>query len=301
MLKIYLRNMPKKLNSQGQILIVVLLIMVVALAIGLSVATRSLTNLRVSTQSEFSQRAFSAAEAGIEKALGSGNANFADNFTVDVGGSSVAVDVTSQSLAYVESVLASGGVQEIKVDTQAPQNRTATSIVLYWGNNATGSDERTNVPSIEYTLVDVDGSGNVIIPPNVGSVRGKAAMNPPGSTRANGFLTGTAPASGFTSPGGKSFQAKTEIFLNANTKIVRIRAIYNTATIYVESGTSSINVSPAVIPQQVDITVSKAKVPIGEEGGQSNLTRAVQVVKSKPALPAIFDYVLFGANGIIKQ
>lgn len=299
MLKTYLLNMPKRNKSQGQILIVILLIMVVALAIGLSVATRSLTNLRVSTQSEFSQRAFSAAEAGIEKALGSGNANFADNFTVDVGGSSVAVDVTSQSLNYVESVLSSGGVQEIKVDTA--DGRTANSIVLYWGNNATDSDEKTNQPSIEYTLIDVDGSNNVTIPANAGQVKGKAAYNPQGSGRSNGFLVGDLPASGFSSPGGKSFQAKTEIFLNPNTKLVRIRAIYNSATIYVESGTTSINASPAIIPQQVDVTVSKAQVPIGEEGGQSNLTRAVQVVKSKPALPAIFDYVLFGANGIVKQ
>lgn len=291
-------KMPRRANSQGQILIVILLIMVVALAIGLSVATRSLTNLRVSTQSEFSQRAFSAAEAGIEKALGSGNASFAESFNVDVGGSSVAVDVTSQSLSYVETVLSSGGVQEIKVDTA--QGRTANSIVLYWGNSASGSDEVTSPPSIEFTLVDVDVSGNVTIPPNAGSVIGKAALNPPGSAKANGFAA-AAPAAGFTSPGGKSFQARTEIFLNPNTKLVRVRAIYNTATVYVESGTTSINASPAIIPQQVDVTVSEARVPIGEQGGQSNLTRAVQVVKSKPALPAIFDYVLFGANGIIKQ
>ncbi len=299
MLKVYLYNMPKRSRDQGQILIVILLIMVVALAIGLSVATRSLSNLRISTQSEFSQRAFSAAEAGIEKALGSGNSNFAEGFTVDVGGSSVAVNVSSESLAYVESVLASGGVQEIKVDTA--NGRTANSIVLYWGNNATGSDEKTNPPSVEYTLVDVDGSNNVTIPANVGLVKGKLALNPQGAGRSNGFAVAGLPVSGFTSPGGKSFQAKTEIFLNPNTKIVRIRAIYNTATIYVESGATSINASPAIIPQQVDVTVSEAQVPIGEEGGQSNLTRAVQVVKSKPALPAIFDYVLFGANGIVKQ
>lgn len=281
--------MPKRNDSQGQILIVILLIMVVALAIGLSVATRSLTNLRVSTQSEFSQRAFSAAEAGIEKALGSGNANFADTFTVDVGGSTVDVNVTSQSLKYVETILSSGGVQEIKVDTAA--GRTGDTLYVYFGNAAAGSDEITNHPSIEYTMVDVDAAGNVTVPAN-----GKGALNTPSSNHGgNGFAVSSAPPVGFTSPSGKTFQARASITLNANTKIVRIRAVYNTTTLYVEPGPST------TIPDQVDVTVSKAQVPIGEEAGQSNLTRAVQVSKSKPALPAIFDYVLFGATGIVKQ
>lgn len=58
----------EKLQS-GQALLVVVLIMVIALTVGLSVAVRSVTNLRTSTESESSERAFSAAEAGIEQSL----------------------------------------------------------------------------------------------------------------------------------------------------------------------------------------------------------------------------------------
>lgn len=43
--------------------------MVVVLTVGLSVASRSIVNLRVATEEQQSQRAFSAAEAGIELAL----------------------------------------------------------------------------------------------------------------------------------------------------------------------------------------------------------------------------------------
>ncbi len=53
----------------GQTLLIIVLIMVVVLTIGLSVASRSITNLRTSTEEENSQRAFSAAEAGVERAL----------------------------------------------------------------------------------------------------------------------------------------------------------------------------------------------------------------------------------------
>src|SRR3989338_3404772 len=56
-------------KRRGQILILVLLIVVVALAVGLSVASRNITNLRTSTQTEQSQRAFSAAEGGVEDVL----------------------------------------------------------------------------------------------------------------------------------------------------------------------------------------------------------------------------------------
>ncbi|CAN5157583.1 hypothetical protein BH11PAT1_BH11PAT1_3120 [soil metagenome] len=55
--------------QKGQVLLIVVLVMVVALTIGLSVATRSITNLRTTTEEDNSQRAFSAAEAGIEQAL----------------------------------------------------------------------------------------------------------------------------------------------------------------------------------------------------------------------------------------
>ena len=55
------------MKESGQIIIVLLLMMLVGLSIGLVVTQRSVTDVSVSTQSEQSQRAFSAAEAGIEK------------------------------------------------------------------------------------------------------------------------------------------------------------------------------------------------------------------------------------------
>ncbi|MBI4092148.1 MAG: hypothetical protein HY427_03030 [Candidatus Levybacteria bacterium] len=64
--------MKKQEAQRGQMLLVVVLTMIVALTVGLSVVSRTITNLRISKQSEESQRAFQAAEAGIEKTLESG-------------------------------------------------------------------------------------------------------------------------------------------------------------------------------------------------------------------------------------
>lgn len=55
--------------EKGQTLLIIVLIMVVGLTVGLAVASRSIINVRTSTEEENSQRAFSAAEAGIEQAL----------------------------------------------------------------------------------------------------------------------------------------------------------------------------------------------------------------------------------------
>jgi len=55
--------------ERGQIILILILVMTVALAIGLSVVQKSLVDISTASKVEQSSRAFSAAEAGIEKAL----------------------------------------------------------------------------------------------------------------------------------------------------------------------------------------------------------------------------------------
>lgn len=62
-------------KQSGQALLIVVLVMVIALTVGLSLASRSITNLRNSTDEANSQAAFSAAEAGVEQAVKLGNTN----------------------------------------------------------------------------------------------------------------------------------------------------------------------------------------------------------------------------------
>ena len=59
-------------KQKGQVLLIVVLVMIVALTVGLSLISRSITNLRTSTEEAESQKALAAAEAGIEQALESG-------------------------------------------------------------------------------------------------------------------------------------------------------------------------------------------------------------------------------------
>ena len=59
-------------NQNGQVVIILLMVVLVALAVALSVIGRSLNDVSSSTKIEDSSRAFSAAQAGIEKALQQG-------------------------------------------------------------------------------------------------------------------------------------------------------------------------------------------------------------------------------------
>src|SRR5204863_1532604 len=56
-------------KMRGQVLLILLLVMTVGLAIGLSIIQRSLSDVSTASKIEQSSRAFSAAEAGIERAL----------------------------------------------------------------------------------------------------------------------------------------------------------------------------------------------------------------------------------------
>jgi len=58
-----------RVSESGQALLIVVLVMVIALTVGLSLASRSITNLRNSTDEANSQSAFAAAEAGVEQAV----------------------------------------------------------------------------------------------------------------------------------------------------------------------------------------------------------------------------------------
>jgi type II secretory pathway pseudopilin PulG len=83
-----------KRTQSGQILLITLLVLSVLTTVALALVSRSSTDVNISTQVEESQRAFSAAEAGIEEAL---RRNLAP------GGGSVTINLPSGDKADVFS------------------------------------------------------------------------------------------------------------------------------------------------------------------------------------------------------
>jgi hypothetical protein len=61
--------MKKEASKSGQVVLITLLVLVIATTVGLSLISRTTTDIRITSQVEQSSRAFSAAEAGVEEAL----------------------------------------------------------------------------------------------------------------------------------------------------------------------------------------------------------------------------------------
>ncbi len=146
-------------DEEGQAVLILILVMTVALAIGLSVIQRSLSDVSTSTKVEQSSRAYSAAEAGIEKAIQT------DNSVpyVDLGNKSAIHDVqkntvpdvaTHQALEYPP--LAKEELAQVWLaDPQTlAKSYDQSSIDVYWGLPNLTSDK----PALEVTVISFNGT-----------------------------------------------------------------------------------------------------------------------------------------------
>lgn len=141
-------------KEKGQIIIILLLLMLVTLSIGLALTQKSVTDVTTSSQTEQSQRAFSAAEAGIEKAL---TGTVTSGTVIPLDNNASAKVNTSAELPLVNS----GAAIEyppIGRETTAqfwltdPRNSAKSygsdSFVLYFGNEST-----TDKPAVEVKVL----------------------------------------------------------------------------------------------------------------------------------------------------
>jgi hypothetical protein len=281
------KNLPKFHHSQsGQALIILLLIMVVGLTVGLSIATRTITDLRISTQSEESQKAFSAAEAGIEDALRRDLPGMGIT-----GPTTIATDMQVGDAKYTSTVTPQGGgsepfiteqpvaqddVVQLCVDVSNPNicpnvGPVPTSVEVYWVKQG-----ETDDASLEITEVYESG-GTLQISKN--------SYNADYS-RSNGFSNSTKGT--FPPVGDTTFLNKATISLNSGARILRIRPFYNNATVAV------------VATQPVGSILPLQSYKISSAGTTGQITRKIEVTRSLNALPPIFDYVLYSGTDIKK-
>ncbi len=268
--------MRKKFTNQsGQTIVIILLVMVVILTIGLSITARSITDLRLSSTTEQSSRAFSAAEAGIEEALQKGLTGLpsATNVSLGTGGASYSYNVSPLGgTGYVpDKPIQQDTVIQLNLSMTGVSN-PATAFNLYWVDKA-NSAEVDNSASMEITFV----SGTTTY------TLEKYAYNVDAG-RSNGF---DSPSSFDQSYGGKTYRAKVSLTIPANAQVVRIRPLYNNASLAIEAQPSGKN-----LPTQ-----SFKVTAVGTAGGA---TRKIEVTQSVSALPAVFDFVLFSGQDITK-
>lgn len=300
-----LKNKVKK----GQAVIIVLLVLVVVLTIGLSVATNTVRDIKLSQQTELSNRAFNAAEAGIEAAL-SGDVT-SGNVTVGSGTtqSTYNVSVTTQGGVAGEAFIFNKPVT--KDDTQQiwfikhnddgtlnesdATNFKKNKLSIYWGNNGTASNADTT-PAVEVTFIyKVKATGEFKM--------AKGFFDPNSNrTSTNNFQL--ADSGDFLTP--TVFEFKKDLDLSqapfnvsgiegASPTVIpyalRLRLMYNDKS-------HILGVKPATNDSSFPV---QGRL-ITSTGQADNLTRRVDVFDSFPALPPIFDYVIFnGSNNSLQK
>ncbi|RLI43948.1 hypothetical protein DRO61_12725 [Candidatus Bathyarchaeota archaeon] len=279
--------------------------MAVVLTVVLSVLSRTITDITVTTKEEEALRAFAAAEAGIERALivGSNTGEFGDSasFTATISN----FGQLQSEYVYPEKLLSGETVIIWFVDHDEDDGMltcntgecfTGSSIKICWGESGTASDSNFT-PAIETSIFYAN------TPADYSTIRIARDTRDPNATRrsSNSFQedeTGIAcvidgkefafqkflnfgtdlgiPAGSYDTPNGLQF--------------AKIRILYNTDIAH----TIGVDVSDT----GNDLPSQGVRIESAGSSGEAN--RRIEVFQTFGELPPIFDAVLFSPGGIIK-
>lgn len=282
--------MNKHLQS-GQVLLIVVLLLATTLTIVMTVVFTSRTETQVSKLQQDADRSLAAAEAGIEAAIRSQQAQTTRSFTdlglvnlqgIDLAGSTVEVR-NDQTGEFVSPVISRDQQYTLYLATYNSVTGTFGpssvngSFYLYYG---TGTDTATcaNI-ALEITVIGINSSGDI------SSSKYVADVGMPKILGIEGVQIGENAPSGKIIDGVHficqvAFTGQNELTpLQAKLLFVRV----------IGSGASTrIGVEDTDLPAQGRYIYSEAKTKTG-------LTKKIQLFESYPQLPAEFFVTSFGA------
>lgn len=263
-----MHTLPSKRGESGQVLLLVVLASVIALTVGLAAISRSITSTRISTEETNSQKALSAAEAGVEEQINKALAGAADGEALtgiisdNAGFESTAVPIggTSFEINDGEIVSQDEGADIWLSDYPDFQNPTSSSITVYWQ----GTGDCSTEAAIEVAWIYGDSDN-----PSMG----RAAADNCRGDRGNNF----SDPDGGTTINGTSYNRSLSFNVN-NGYIARVIPLYADANVAVRSTTA--------LPDQ--------GFRIESTGSSGDTVRKLKVYQGFPKLPIeFFPYNLF--------
>lgn len=301
-------SMSKQIK--GQAVLMVVLAVAVLLTAGLSVASRSVSDIAITTKDEESLRAFSAAEAGIEEVLNNPIAgitpgtpvsqqvgsNTSTNFSVTVG------NFPQPGGDYIYPIdLSSGDTATIWFASHDQNNNlvcggsnpcfTSNTLTLCWGLIRTSAPGSAISVSVYY---DNTGSGDMR--------KVSLALDPNSTRRAQNNFSGnsivTNTSQGACQIGGNRFAYRTNMnlvslgitpaIINAGRlRYMSVRVLYNTVTDQV-----ALTGLPNSFPSQGRVLQST--------GTSGEAQRRVQAQALYPDIPSVFHAAIFSPPGVVK-
>lgn len=303
------------MKQSGQMLMALILIMSVALAIGLSIIQKSLVDISTATKVEESSRAFSAAEAGIEKALRgepSGTVSFAESqSTADFSPSDLLpvvpgpADCTSgcgpqdgleypplakEEIAHFWLADPYNNIPKGQpLEDQPVEYYKQTSLEVYWGDKNLSTDKAAiEIKVIYYDLPTSSYKVNPYFYDPAGGLRASSTNFIDASTdcvNVSSIPTTEGPS--------RPFYCKVIISsLPSKLMLVRLRLLYNSNSQPVAVRATGTCGKDCSIPPQAKIFVST-----GTSGEAQRIIKLFQIEK---VVPPFFDFAIFSAGEINK-
>jgi Tfp pilus assembly protein PilX len=306
----YMNYLPKDEErfSGGQALLLVLLSMAVVLTIVLSILSRSVTDVAISSREEEALRAFSAAEAGIEQAivigtsLGEteiGNATFATNVSSFAEGATEFASPIGLLAGEVNTVwfMAHDENGELVCSAERPCFADG-SIKVCWGKEETAAATSTT-PALEISVFYADPAGST----NYKIAR--AAVDPNSDRRSgtnpNSF---SAPGVGTCTISGENYAFNATLDLAAldippasyssegGLQFARLRMFYNTDMTHPVGVSVALPGNGSLLPAQ--------GLAIESSGKSGEANRKISVFQGFGEIPEIFNGAIFSLGGITK-
>lgn len=268
--------------QSGQVAVVVLLIMAVLLVLGLSLASQTTQEALISSQEEDTTRVFNAAETAVEEALS--KLSKGQSITADVP---AAVDSTylppntSATYTLTEDTTLSALITQGMSSTIVLPAAITTSFNIDWS-----------------TTTDCDSTGSLIV--SLYYTSGGVTKVKHAAIKPNGCYTDAMKAVGFTASTSiaGTYKFRYSAALNAAPwslvagdvpQLLRIKAVYED----VEFAIGGIT-----LPSQKDTIRAEANDTQAGDGSQEQ--RAIEVTRTKPAPPVLFDYSLYSGGNLSK-
>lgn len=260
------KDLKRSAHQRGQVGIIILLIVVVMSTIGISVVSRSSTDVSLSRSAEDANRAFDAAESGAEQALSDTSALDPTNPETVTGTitsiPNLEVGYSVDKLNVLDATVEEGFSATLDV-SGAPDGG---SLAISWATQ---------------TSCTGDPPASLVI-----TVYSSAGVSPSYRKIYAGACTHT-PTDNFTiaGPGTGGHFRSVVVSLLSTDALVRIRPVYNQTALRVASAGWNLPV------QQFKVT-STAQSTLNKE------TKALQVDRTLPHPPSLMDFTLYAGGNI---
>ncbi len=270
----------KRKNNSGQAVLIVLLSLSVVLVVVLFILSRSITDISLSTKEEDSSRAFSAAEAGVERALVIGNSS--GSLELATFDANVASFAEGSSVVTYPISLKSGENAVYWFNRVGETNYTGDKAKFCWGDKNTVID--AEAPAIEVSVYYLQAGIYKIA---------RYALDPNSSRIASNKFT--LASSGTCTVDGEQFQFYSTIDLPppGTLQYATTKILYNTNVAH----KIAIDVS---VSTNASKTLPSQGAKVESAGSYGDANRSIEVYQLHPETPPIFANAIYSSSGIVK-